>query len=588
MQMKDGTQIAIEFPESSRFRNISPAEARTLHDLLETIKNEKSDSPCRLAMLRSTAAHLSQFLGQSVENIKTCELTGALCGFKAYLKARHFKRNSIRSYTYHCQLLIRKAKELGWDQDLSEIESIWQPILRVMRKHRCSSVGQYAMRRGLRPDEFSDDELNSMVQSMLAEGRSYEAVNLLRRKVLRCVFEQGLAISFPRLSPYRPRIRYGIPVSQFPAPLRVEVFSLLEWKTKPCEDERPRGGRLRAETADGLQQFICRLYGFVRNIKNRKAETLAELFSKENLGEYLDWCISDRNVKLISLGTRLAMINAIVRTYPPLAGKNLQWIAMRLSQIQEQQMEEGESSIERKAYKSIEYEILADIPRRIRKEIQGLRGRDTRRRAILCRDQLLILWFRILPWRQRNVREVTFAGQAQTTRLFKDEIPPYTNLPSTKWVKDILKENPRTKFWQIIAYPAGNKTRRRIHMILPRQLVSALDEYLAVARPVLIQNCDPGTLFVNDHGKPYSSSGMYARVAGITLRYAGKRVNPHLIRDIVAFDWLKKHPCDFLTIQKLLWHTKLDTTIRVYGHDFNEAYAVCRVEEYLDAQEKDV
>ena len=79
---------------------------------------------------------------------------------------------------------------------------------------------------------------------------------------------------------------------------------------------------------------------------------------------------------------------------------------------------------------------------------------------------------------------------------------------------------------------------------------------------------------------------MYSRVTGITVRYAGKRVNPHLIRDIVAFDWLKKHPGDVLTIQKLLWHTKPDITIRVYGHDFNEAYAVCRVEEYLDEQEE--
>jgi hypothetical protein len=67
------------------------------------------------------------------------------------------------------------------------------------------------------------------------------------------------------------------------------------------------------------------------------------------------------------------------------------------------------------------------------------------------------------------------------------------------------------------------------------------------------------------------------------LRYARKRVTPHLFRDIFAYWWLKKHPEDYLTVSKKLWHRNVEVTLQVYGCKFNESQADCRVEEDFES-----
>jgi len=80
--------------------------------------------------------------------------------------------------------------------------------------------------------------------------------------------------------------------------------------------------------------------------------------------------------------------------------------------------------------------------------------------------------------------------------------------------------------------------------------------------------------------------GLGRIVAGHTLRYTGKCLHPHLIRDIVAVTWLDRHPDDYLTICKLLWHQDVLATLQVYGRDFEESHAVCRMEAWLKSRPK--
>jgi len=52
----------------------------------------------------------------------------------------------------------------------------------------------------------------------------------------------------------------------------------------------------------------------------------------------------------------------------------------------------------------------------------------------------------------------------------------------------------------------------------------------------------------------------------------------------VAVAWLDHHPEDYLTISKLLWHQDLVTTLQVYGRNFDESHAVCRMEGWLKSR----
>jgi hypothetical protein len=72
--------------------------------------------------------------------------------------------------------------------------------------------------------------------------------------------------------------------------------------------------------------------------------------------------------------------------------------------------------------------------------------------------------------------------------------------------------------------------------------------------------------------------------SALTLRYKGRRVTPHIFRDIFAFRWLESHPEDYLTVSKALWHRDINTTLRIYGSRFDESHGVMRVEEWLDGR----
>jgi integrase len=113
-------------------------------------------------------------------------------------------------------------------------------------------------------------------------------------------------------------------------------------------------------------------------------------------------------------------------------------------------------------------------------------------------------------------------------------------------------------------------------------LIGLLDEYLREFRPHLLHGPDPGTLFVNRAGKAMEPSQVLEVVATLTLQHGGRRVTPHLFRDIVAFAWLKAHPKDYLTLSKMLWHSNPNTTIQTYASRFNESSGVCAMDDWLE------
>ena len=47
---------------------------------------------------------------------------------------------------------------------------------------------------------------------------------------------------------------------------------------------------------------------------------------------------------------------------------------------------------------------------------------------------------------------------------------------------------------------------------------------------------------------------MTSAVGELTLRYAGRRVTPHVVRDIFIASFLKDNPEQYETAAKILWH----------------------------------
>jgi hypothetical protein len=91
-----GDQIAVHLPGASPLFAITPRELRSVQDLLAAIERELPEQP--IAMLRTTAGHISNYLGVPISALSIEVAEQAITGFSQYLTTRRMSRNSIRSY----------------------------------------------------------------------------------------------------------------------------------------------------------------------------------------------------------------------------------------------------------------------------------------------------------------------------------------------------------------------------------------------------------------------------------------------------------------------------------------------------------
>jgi site-specific recombinase XerD len=154
-------------------------------------------------------------------------------------------------------------------------------------------------------------------------------------------------------------------------------------------------------------------------------------------------------------------------------------------------------------------------------------------------------------------------------------------------MEETLKANPRARFWQFFFRPDQTKTGRAVRGTVPRQLVAPLEEYLQHHRGILLgDQPDPGTLFLGYWGRPLISNDVSRIVGDLTQKYAGRRVNPHLCRDVFATQYLAEHPESYLQLSKILWHSDPKTTIKIYGAGYDESHGARSAEEWLDKRKQ--
>jgi site-specific recombinase XerD len=135
-----------------------------------------------------------------------------------------------------------------------------------------------------------------------------------------------------------------------------------------------------------------------------------------------------------------------------------------------------------------------------------------------------------------------------------------------------------------------NKTGKLIFCVLPKCLVDPLETYLKY-RKTLLQGQDTETLFVNAYGRPMNAVAFGHMICEISLRYGGdgkkrrgKRMNPHIFRDVFAFAYLKENPRDFVQLSIQLWHSSIDTTMKHYAGKFNASCGTQAVESFAKAR----
>jgi integrase len=113
----------------------------------------------------------------------------------------------------------------------------------------------------------------------------------------------------------------------------------------------------------------------------------------------------------------------------------------------------------------------------------------------------------------------------------------------------------------------GRSSSKGYDAPLPRSLQDRIEEYLQEYRPRLAHKApDAAWLFPSHTGTKWL--GLGRRVAKLTQRLIPEApfgFGPHAFRHLVATDYLRKHPNDYLTVAILL-HDTLETVLKAYAH----------------------
>lgn len=125
--------------------------------------------------------------------------------------------------------------------------------------------------------------------------------------------------------------------------------------------------------------------------------------------------------------------------------------------------------------------------------------------------------------------------------------------------------------WRIQLQPlhlkTGNSQQARTYNVkIANWVKPMLDEYIAEYRDTLLAGKSSPYLLVGDEdGEIWEGLGRTVRQ--LTRRYipGSPGFGPHAVRHLVATDWLRKHPGDFLTVAELLNDT-LATVLENYAH----------------------
>jgi hypothetical protein len=546
-------------------------------------------------------------------------------GFRSHLDRRNYSEISICHYVQWVYVFLAEAEAHGWIP-YGRVSPAWKKLLQDPGMERCTELVRHFANTANSPEEVTGNAVRQWVDDrVIAFERTFEAAQTMAWKFIRAMLKAGYTqvdpIGAVRLD------GYGIPLADFPPPLKEQVEKLLDIRKSDSQDDldveldddledlelddysersdsdngRPKHSQIREITAKLLLEAICRLFGYVRDIRKKKnVNTIHQLFNPRVLVSYRRWLKVKRLVTPAGLRATFVPIIAAMRQSPDFDPKQLFWLT-RFRNTLGQLPTEDEIRL-RKSQRQLEYNEVAAIPKKIHLEmvrlarkkvdpntVRGaqLKGETLFRIARLRMFQLAIRWILVLPWRQRNLRQMKLGLDKN---LFKAKIPSGFEIDKPDWVIAEEEKNENAEFWMYRFTAEENKTGKLIFCVLPKCLVDPLEKYLE-CRETLLQGQETETLFANAYGRPMNAVTFGHMMCEISLRYGGdgkkrrgKRMNPHIFRDVFAFAYLKNNPRDFVQLSIQLWHSSIDTTMKHYAGKFNASCGTQAVESFAKAQ----
>jgi hypothetical protein len=448
------------------------------------------------------------------------------------------------------QLLRQFAKALGFAHEVFAIEREWEQLKFIGMDSTAERLINSLKHDTISPKALTQEHIETWKQKRRAKHQGLIGLEQSISQLKYRIRQAKLQFRFPKLNVDLVTSRYSVPMKKMRVRVRKEIAAILDWLAE--QDSREVIQKCEV-TRRGFTGHIERLYGYAvgyyPSLCGTQITSLNQILTRKVIQAYVRWLHKERGCERGSLGKVICSLHSVLKIYPAFEKRDWTWMGKLVDEFRE----EPESQVEaRRKERAFDYdmETLSTIPDLIRKERELAKGLTEREKGLSIRDETLTLFLVGYPWPPRCLRECSIEGIAR-------------NLEKKSKTEGAPKE------WHFYFRPEEVPQRRLAKGPLPKKLVPQLDLYLKY-RSRLLRGKDPGTLFLNENGRPFSSGRLYVLVCKITRNFVGRRVPPVAFRDAHAYDWLLKHKGDYGTLASLRWESEYCVRMR-FDRDFRNA-----------------
>jgi hypothetical protein len=474
-----------------------------------------------------------------------------------YLDNTDLSENTKASYNGFFSRLLTWGVEngyihMGFRSQLSEIwHSLTYPLKGVSsgRKGWRAALRQlayWATSQGIEPDQLDYE----ILLSYIAHLRDDSGIGAWRQIYNRAQKEWDLhaqngrvqSLDWPKLPSGR-RTKYSVMLHEWPQAMQIAYQIYRNWCLAAYIYNRDAKYHQRPVSADQNLSNFERIAGFAHNIQGKQIESFSmDMFLDEALiNDYIEWMINIRNGGKVRVTQKrlIAQLLGLAKGYD-----NNEMASDWLTRLQKNLVSEPVKNKKEALIPLADLMLVPDMIKQKRLKIE--RNGQKKKRSIsklhqarLFMEELMYRFLLERPIRQKNLREMKL---------------------------DINLLHQEDGHWHVKYGGEEMKNGLPFQFPFPTELEPMLVEYLKKYRHYVCNGYDNEYVFPNPNGGHIDARVIQRMVHNNTIEALGKPMNPHLIRDCVAYDFLIDNPGQYLILSQLLSHSDPNTTLQIYGH----------------------
>lgn len=338
--------------------------------------------------------------------------------------------------------------------------------------------------------------------------------------------------------------RRSVPLADLPLTFQQDVERYLGWLADPdpFDDERPRRPLKPRTVKLRHDQIVLAASALIqRGCDVSDLHALADLVAVDSVKEILRFYLTLNEPRSAAFISGLAqMLFTIAKD----------WVRVDESHL------DGLRAIRRR---------LPPVPTGMtdknRALLRQFEDPETLRRLLLLPEQLLDEAGRCPP---DNKRAAITAQKAVVIELLLMAPIRMANVIGIRLGHELLRPAGNGGLYRLIIQAADTKNGVAIEFELPAELGGMIDLYLRDYRPRLT---DPGNvhLFPVRIGEAKRQETLSKQIKSLLRKRLGFPMTPHQFRHLGAWLYLRRNPGDYVTVQKLLGHKSIKTTMNFYA-----------------------